>query len=61
MELHPTSVASDLLPTLQELTQHRRSEAAKLVWPPPSKKSEEKKQDTEMEMLKSLGYIDADE
>lgn len=61
MELRPTSVPSELLPTLQDLTQHRRSAAAELVWPPPSKKSEDKKQDTEMEMLKSLGYIDADE
>ena len=61
-ELRPSSVLDSLKGDLMTLSKTRRSEVAGIVWPPPRIKPGELQMDnTETEMLKSLGYIDADE
>ena len=58
----PGSVLDALKDDLLTLTKTRRSEVADIVWPPPRIKPGETQADnSETEMLKSLGYIDADE
>lgn len=63
-ELSPVSIEPSLQSDLTTLTTLRRSAVADIIWPPPPKEKGDGSQsddNTETEMLKSLGYIDADE
>ena len=63
-ELKSGSLEASLQSELTILSKSRRTDVADIIWPPPPKEKangEKEADNTETEMLKSLGYIDADE
>ena len=61
-ERKQVAVTDSLKSELQNLSSTRRTSVADIIWPPPKAKSDDQSAESiETEMLKSLGYIDADE